>query len=165
MFDILDQFRLSVSCAPEGAQPGAIAADGDGHYDDAMNLGLQEIVFILVLALVLVGPRKLPELARQLGKYLAEFKRASNEFKNQLESEMLNMELEERARKQEEVPKVLPPEQPWERVMRPITESVSRAQAELVSITNLDPEPVKPISPPASPIEQHSTSAKAVETD
>ena len=51
---------------------------------EAMNLGLQEMVFILVLALVLVGPRKLPEVARQLGKFLAEFKRASNEFKNQL---------------------------------------------------------------------------------
>jgi len=141
------------------------AADGDGHYDDAMNLGLQEMAFILVLALVLVGPRKLPELARQLGKYLAEFKRASNEFRSQLESEMLNMELEERAKKQEEGPKVLPPEQPWEHVMRPITESVSRTKADLVSIANLDPEPVSPIAPPAAPIEQHSSSSKAVESE
>jgi Tat protein translocase TatB subunit len=132
---------------------------------DPMNLGLQEMIFILVLALVLVGPRKLPELARQLGKYLAEFKRASNEFRSQLESEMLNMELEERAKKQEEGPKVLPPEQPWERVMRPITESVSRTKADLVSIANLDPEPVSPIAPPAAPIEQHSSSSKAVESE
>ncbi len=148
---------------PGCAGTHAIAADGDGHYDDAMNLGLQEMVFILVLALVLVGPRKLPELARQLGKYLAEFKRASNEFRSQLESEMLNMELEERAKKQEEGPKVLPPKQPWERVMRPITESVSRTKAELVSIANLDPVPVKPISPPAPSIEQPSP-AKAMES-
>ena len=101
-----------------------------------MNLGLQEMVFILVLALVLVGPRKLPEVARQLGKFLAEFKRASNEFRSQLETEMLNIELEERAKKQDEGPKLLPPEQPWERVMTPITESVSRAKSELVSIAN-----------------------------
>jgi Tat protein translocase TatB subunit len=100
---------------------------------DPMNLGLQEMIFILVLALVLVGPRKLPEVARQLGKFLAEFKRASNEFRSQLETEMLNIELEERAKKQQEGPKVLPPEQPWERVMRPITDSVSRAKSELVS--------------------------------
>lgn len=130
-----------------------------------MNLGLQEMVFILVLALVLVGPRKLPEVARQLGKFLAEFKRASNEFKSQLETEMLNIELEERAKKQDEAPKLLPPEQPWERVMRPITESVSRAKSELVSIANTDPEPVKTIAAPARPIDQPSSSAKATETD
>jgi len=129
---------------------------------DCMNLGLQEMVFILVLALVLVGPRKLPEVARQLGKFLAEFKRASNEFRSQLESEMLNIELEERAKKQEEGPKLLPPEQPWERVMRPITESVSRAKSELVSIANLDPEPVKTIAPS---IDQPSPSVKAVDAD
>jgi Tat protein translocase TatB subunit len=132
---------------------------------DPMNLGLQEMIFILVLALVLVGPRKLPEVARQLGKFLAEFKRASNEFRSQLETEMLNIELEERAKKQQEGPKVLPPEQPWERVMRPITDSVSRAKSELVSIANPDPEPVKTIAPQAPPIDQPSSSSKAVETD
>ena len=95
----------------QGAQ---LLLTGGAHYDGRMNLGLQEMVFILVLALVLVGPRKLPEVARQLGKFLAEFKRASNEFRSQLETEMLNIELEERAKKQEEGPKVLPPEQPWE---------------------------------------------------
>ena len=41
---------------------------------------------------------------------MAEFKRASNEFKNQFETEMLNIEMEERAKKQGENPKVLPPE-------------------------------------------------------
>jgi Tat protein translocase TatB subunit len=140
----------------------AIAADSDGHYDDPMNLGLQEMVFILVLALVLVGPRKLPEVARQLGKFLAEFKRASNEFKNQLESEMLNIELEERAKKQDEGPKLLPPEQPWERVMRPLTESVSRAKSEFVSIANTDPEPVQIVAPP---VNQPSSSVKPGDAD
>ena len=130
-----------------------------------MNLGLQEMVFILVLALVLVGPRKLPEVARQLGKFLAEFKRASNEFRTQLESEMLNIELEERAKKQQEGPKVLPPEQPWERVMKPITDSVSRARSELVSFAIPDPEPVKTSAQHASPIDHPSSSAKSVETD
>lgn len=64
-----------------------------------MNLGMPEMIFIFLLALVIFGPRKLPELGRQLGKALAEFKRASNEFKNQLETEMMNIELEERAKK------------------------------------------------------------------
>ena len=62
-------------------------------------MSLPDLIFIFLLALVVVGPKKLPELARQLGKFMAEFKRASNEFKNQLETEMLNIELEERAKK------------------------------------------------------------------
>ena len=126
------------------------------HYDDPMNLGMPEMIFIFVLALVVVGPKKLPELGRQLGKFLAEFKRASNEFKNQLETEMLNIELQERAKKAGgRAPTVLPPEQPWERLMRPITESVSRGKQELVSIMNANPGPAQPspalIEPPSAP--------------
>ncbi len=96
-------------------------------------MSVPDIIFISVLALVVVGPKKLPEVARQLGKFMAEFKRASNEFKNQLETEMLNIELEERAKKQGEAPKVLPPDEPWERLMRPLTDSVSRTKQEFVA--------------------------------
>jgi sec-independent protein translocase protein TatB len=139
-----------------------LTASALAHYDEAMNLGMPEMIFIFLLALVIVGPKKLPELGRQLGKFLAEFKRASNEFKNQLETEMLNIELEERAKKQEDGSMVLPPAQnqsvsgdPWERIMRPITESVSRGKQELVSIMGSDPEPPKPaiapVEPPSSP--------------
>jgi TatA/E family protein of Tat protein translocase len=69
-----------------------------------MNLGMPEMIFIFLLALVIFGPRKLPELGKQLGKALAEFKKASNEFKSQLEVEMMNIELEERAKKPEADP-------------------------------------------------------------
>ncbi len=126
-----------------------------------MNLGMPEMIFIFLLALVVVGPRKLPELGRQLGKFLAEFKRASNEFKNQLETEMLNIELEERAKKDGENPKVLPPEQPWERLMKPLSESVSRAHAELSAMTETS-EPVKVITAPAEPsVERPNPPAKS----
>src|SRR5277367_1430811 len=112
-----------------------------------MNLGMPEMIFIFLLALVVVGPRKLPELGRQLGKFLAEFKRASNEFKNQLETEMLNIELQERAKKPPDDPKVLPPAEPWERLMRPLTDTVSRTRQELVSIMNTEPGAIKAIPP------------------
>lgn len=51
-----------------------------------MNLGIPEMAFIILLALLLFGPKKLPQVSRELGKALNEFKRASNEFKNQLET-------------------------------------------------------------------------------
>jgi sec-independent protein translocase protein TatB len=59
-----------------------------------MNLGFTEMAFIFVLALIIFGPKKLPEIGRQIGKFMAEFKRASNEFKWQLEAEMRQIEAE-----------------------------------------------------------------------
>ena len=51
-------------------------------------LGMPELVIIFVIALLVFGPRKLPELGRSLGKSLGEFKRASNELRNTLEEEV-----------------------------------------------------------------------------
>lgn len=59
-------------------------------------------IFIFLLALVLFGPKKLPEIGRQVGKLLAEFRRASNEFKFQIQEEMRNLEEDERRKKQAE---------------------------------------------------------------
>jgi TatA/E family protein of Tat protein translocase len=52
------------------------------------SLGMQEIIVIFVIALIVFGPRKLPELGKSLGKGLAEFKRASNELKQTWEDEV-----------------------------------------------------------------------------
>jgi sec-independent protein translocase protein TatA len=52
------------------------------------SIGMPELIIIFVIALVIFGPRKLPELGRSLGKSLAEFKRASNELKSTLEEEI-----------------------------------------------------------------------------
>ncbi|HTP50621.1 MAG TPA: Sec-independent protein translocase protein TatB [Anaeromyxobacteraceae bacterium] len=50
-------------------------------------LGFSEIVIILVLALVLLGPKRLPDVAKQLGKGLREFKKATDDLKSQFERE------------------------------------------------------------------------------
>ena len=52
------------------------------------NLGMPEIIVIFVLALIVFGPRKLPELGKSLGKGLAEFRKASNELKQTWEEEV-----------------------------------------------------------------------------
>jgi TatA/E family protein of Tat protein translocase len=52
------------------------------------SLGMPELVIIFFIALIIFGPRKLPELGRSLGRSLSEFKRASNELKNTLEEEI-----------------------------------------------------------------------------
>jgi len=74
-----------------------------------------EMIFILVLALIVLGPRKLPEIGRQLGKALAEFRRAKNEFTAQIEEEVRKIELEEKSKaapvtSTAEENRILPPE-------------------------------------------------------
>ena len=59
---------------------------------------MPELIIIFVIALIIFGPRKLPELGKSLGKSLAEFKRASNELKSTLEEEI---RLEEQQQKVE----------------------------------------------------------------
>jgi sec-independent protein translocase protein TatB len=51
-------------------------------------MSMPDMMFIFFLALILFGPKKLPEIGRQIGKFMAEFKRASNDFKYQLQSEI-----------------------------------------------------------------------------
>ena len=57
------------------------------------SVGVPELIIIFTIALIIFGPRKLPELGKSLGKSLAEFKRASNELKSTLDEEI---RLEER---------------------------------------------------------------------
>ncbi len=53
-----------------------------------MNLGMSEMMFIFLLALILFGPKKLPEIGREIGRFMAALKRTSNDFKDQFQSEM-----------------------------------------------------------------------------
>ena len=84
------------------------------RYDDLMSFA--DTVVLFVLALLLFGPKKLPGIARQIGKLVNEFKRASNEFKSQIESEINQLEFQERQKerekKEQEQQKILPPAAP-----------------------------------------------------
>ena len=54
-----------------------------------MNFGFSgEMLFLFFLALILFGPKKMPEIGRQVARFLNEFRRASNEFRSQIESEI-----------------------------------------------------------------------------
>ena len=66
-------------------------------------IGMPEMIVIAVIALIIFGPRKLPELGKSLGKSLAEFKRASNDLKNTLEEEIRTEEVQD-ARRSAQIP-------------------------------------------------------------
>ena len=133
-----------------------------------MTLGMPEMIFIFVLALLLFGPKKLPELARQLGKAMAEFKKASNEFKSQLETEMMNIELEEKAKQApppDNSPKILPAEKLFDTVSVPPIESIPRAPLPLPD-PQTSSETVAPEAPhaelaPGSPLAPEAPSPNA----
>jgi sec-independent protein translocase protein TatB len=68
-------------------------------------MSFSETIFLFFLALIIFGPKKLPEIARQAGRLLAELRRASNEFKSQIETEIAHLEVEKQ-------PTILPPAAP-----------------------------------------------------
>jgi sec-independent protein translocase protein TatA len=59
------------------------------------SIGVPELIMIFVVALLLFGPRKLPDIGRSLGKALGEFRRASNDLKRTLEDEVAADQLRE----------------------------------------------------------------------
>ena len=63
------------------------------------SIGMPELIIILVIALIIFGPRKLPELGKSLGRSLNEFKKASNDLQNTLEQEIKIEEQKESASK------------------------------------------------------------------
>ncbi len=65
------------------------------------GIGMPELIIIMVIALIVIGPNKLPELAKSLGKGLAEFKKASEDFQKNVQEEARREEVEELIRKKQ----------------------------------------------------------------
>ncbi|HEX8811879.1 MAG TPA: twin-arginine translocase TatA/TatE family subunit, partial [Terracidiphilus sp.] len=65
------------------------------------SLGMADSLILMILALVVFGPRKLPQIGRQIGKLMYEFRKASNDFKFQMEEELRMSEEAERKQKEE----------------------------------------------------------------
>ena len=66
------------------------------------TIGMTDSLILMVLALVVFGPRRLPQIGRQIGKLMYEFRKASNDFKFQMEEELRNAEEADRRKKEEE---------------------------------------------------------------
>jgi TatA/E family protein of Tat protein translocase len=73
------------------------------------SIGMPELIIIFVIALIIFGPRKLPELGKSLGRSLNEFKKASNDLQNTLEQE-IKLEEQKEQREKEAAPRTTEPE-------------------------------------------------------
>ncbi|MGA3011042.1 MAG: twin-arginine translocase TatA/TatE family subunit [Terracidiphilus sp.] len=69
---------------------------------EVANLGMWDSLILMVMALVVFGPRRLPEIGRQIGKLMYEVRKASNDFKFQMEEELRSAEDADRRKKDEE---------------------------------------------------------------
>jgi sec-independent protein translocase protein TatB len=121
-------------------------------------MSLPDTIFIFALALVIFGPKKLPEIGRQIGKLMFEFRRASNEFKLQIEEELRNAEAADRkaqAAAQTSAPpaaSVTPAESPESLTIRPpTTGAMVSAGSPAASISAPESEPVS-LESSASPV-------------
>ena len=94
------------------------------------SLGVPELIVIFVVALIVFGPKKLPELGKSLGKGLAEFRRASNELKSTIEEEVRAIEAEPPTHRSSE------PEP--EQAAKPDPQTESKLDSKTHSETNLD---------------------------
>jgi len=95
---------------------GCIALTSDGRSPimpiarvSRLFTGGFEFIFVLFIAFLLFGPKKLPEIARVLGKGLGELRRASNELRNSLEDEIRNLDREVQAQRESQTSSSLPP--------------------------------------------------------
>src|SRR5579863_6002541 len=93
------------------------------------NLGMADSLILMVMALVVFGPRRLPQIGRQIGKLMYEFRKASNDFKFQMEEELRVAEEADRRKKEEEQRRQLAASQPAQ-------ESVSATPALAKSIAS-----------------------------
>jgi sec-independent protein translocase protein TatB len=69
---------------------------------EVANIGMADSLILMVMALVVFGPRRLPQIGRQIGKLMYEFRKASNDFKFQMEEELRSSEDADRRKKEEE---------------------------------------------------------------
>ncbi|WP_446745831.1 twin-arginine translocase TatA/TatE family subunit [Silvibacterium acidisoli] len=101
-------------------------------------------IIIFLIALVLFGPKRLPEIGKQIGKLLAEFRRASNDFKMQIDEELRAAEQQERQKRLEEATEKATAE------MAIHDAKVAQEQAQLPADTSAATETTPQIMPPST---------------
>jgi sec-independent protein translocase protein TatB len=133
------------------------------HYDESMIPGFSgEMIFIFFLALILFGPKKMPEIGRQVARLLGEFRRASNEFRSQIESEINTLDQNDR-RQQVAAQRQAPLGALASRILNPPSAQESKTQESKAEVSSAAENPATEIvSADHAVIEMKSTSAEPV---
>jgi sec-independent protein translocase protein TatB len=120
------------------------------------NIGAAELAVIFVVALLLLGPEKLPELARGIGKFMREFRRQTDEVRGMVEREFYQMDVD--VKESPAVPKTVPSIKPPAVMETPaLPESASPSASEpapsepLLDPDGTGPDPNSPLEPTLQP--------------
>jgi len=119
-------------------------------------MSFSDTIFLFFLALILFGPKKLPGMARQAGRLLAELRRASNEFKSQIETEIAHLETEK--------PTILPPSPQPQGTVASLNSSPATSDSLPQPIEppiSADPPTDQPTSAESNPVASPSSAAPA----
>jgi sec-independent protein translocase protein TatB len=137
------------------------------------SLGMADSLILMVLALVVFGPRRLPQIGRQIGKLMYEFRKASNDFKFQMEEELRNAEESDRRKQEEERLRAMA-------LAAPVTAELPAAVHETVidpqfpipspypgevaypSVPSVDPDSPAPAGEPVAPVIQPPSTGEQV---
>lgn len=122
-------------------------------------IGMQELVIIFVIALIVFGPRKLPQLGKSLGRSIGEFKRASNELRSTLEQEIRV----EETRKEIMEPIETISNEAKQAVERATSLDESELEADTRSATDSEPPPAQESEPEKTPPESAAASPREAE--
>jgi sec-independent protein translocase protein TatB len=130
------------------------------------SLGMADTFILMVIGLVVLGPRRLPQIGRQIGKLMYEFRKASNDFKFQMEEELRNSEEADRRKKEEERQSQLALNPPAETIL-PINTEIPSTESEAAAPRIQPPsigEPVAAARPTSVPAQRLSQPVAADET-
>jgi len=125
---------------------------------EVANLGMADSLILMVMALVVFGPRRLPQIGRQIGKLMYEFRKASNDFKYQMEEELRSSEEADRRKKEEERLKELAQTIPAASATRLAAETVTGSQGPDGGSATASPYPGEEVYPPEFKAETASAS-------
>jgi sec-independent protein translocase protein TatB len=117
-------------------------------------MSFSDTVFLFFLVLILFGPKKLPEMARQAGKLLAELRRASNEFKSQIETEISRLEVQ----------KILPPSPPPQGTVSSLSAKAATATATTEPPRHDSLETLPPPVIDAAPLDTNSATVNSADS-
>jgi sec-independent protein translocase protein TatB len=113
---------------------------------EVANLGMWDSLILMVMALVVFGPRRLPEIGRQIGKLMYEVRKASNDFKFQMEEELRSAEDADRRKKDEERQLALAAPAQTAGTIEAVPQAPEAAAA--ASVANESPYPNEAVYPP-----------------
>jgi TatA/E family protein of Tat protein translocase len=125
-------------------------------------IGVPELLVIFVIALIVFGPKKLPDLGRSLGKSISEFKRASNELRNTLEEEVrIEEQKDQRKALASEVASASNPDTPVSYELPPTDPSMIHSEsADVIAEAQEADTDVAPVASPNTPLAPGETVAR-----